>query len=186
MDALTTSTDALPSVLPQALSETALSEKPDVISLKQAGNVASISELMDVASPSKKAFTSPDITVDSSSEDGMAGEVQTGAGESVMYRMDGKSKNALQVDELLFSVSPDSGTEMSVTATTRESERGEHLEIEPVEVSTARGEVAALAAAKQRLEAQHKRIERTLRENRVSIGEIREVKFHSTIIFSTP
>lgn len=174
MDTLTTSTDALPSVLPQALSETTLSEKPDVISLRQAGNVASMSELIDTPSLTKKAFGSPDVTMDCCSEDG--GEVQTGAEGRAMYRVEQKAKNT-RVEGLLFSVSPDSGTEMSVTAATGESsERGQRPEIEPVVVSAAREEVAVLAAAKQRLEAQHKRIERTLRENRNSIGEIREVQ----------
>ncbi len=176
MDALTTSTDALPNVLSQALSETTLSEKPDAISLKQAGNVASMTELDAPPPPTKKAFGSPDVTMDSCSEDCMSGEMQTGAGGNVMYRVEDKVKTALRVDELLFSISPDSGTEMSVTAAAGgASQREEHPEIEPVEVSTARGEVALLVAAKQRLEAQHKRIERTLRENRTGISEFREV-----------
>ena len=182
VDALTTSSDALPSTLPhEALSETTLSDKPDALSLKQAGNVASMSEVMDMPPhppPSQKAFGSPDIAADSCSEDCMMGEVQTGAGGTVIYRINKKSrKNQLRVDELLFSVSPDSGTEMSVTAAMAESERGEEQpEMEPVEVSTAREEVAVLAAAKQRLEAQHKRIARTLRENRASVNEVREVR----------
>lgn len=186
MNALTTSISV---PFPQVLSDTTLSEKPDSISLKQAGNVASMTELGDVMSPlSKKAFASPDITTDSGSEDYMSGEVQTGAGGGVMYHVNEKPKNALRgVDKLLFPVSPDSGTEMSVTATTEgvAEERGEECsEIEPVKVSTAREEVAILAAAKQRLEAQHLRAERALRENRTSIGEIRQVCIKASAIHS--
>ena len=94
-----------------------------------------------------------------------------------MYKVESKLNQVaitrtLVPEELMFSVSPDSGTEMSVTTTAAEREQAE---MEPLEVSAAREAVATLRAVKQRLETQHHRVERMLGENRASMADIREV-----------
>ena len=61
-------------------------------------------------------------------------------------------------------LSPDSGAEVSSVPT-----------MEPFDVSLAREEVATLVADKQRMEAQHKRLERRLKENRAKGDKIQEV-----------
>lgn len=157
----------------QDQSETLLNEKSDPISLKQAGHVASTSHLdTDMPNPGKKAFVSPSVTIDVASDDGMSpgGMMETGAGGCVLYK-DAKPKGIRMAlsKELLLSVSPDSGTEMTVPA-----ER-DRVEMEPVGVSRAREAAAMLGAAKQRLEAQHRGLEKMLKENRASIAEVREV-----------
>ena len=61
-------------------------------------------------------------------------------------------------------VSPDSGTELSSLPPT-----------ESYDVSSAREELATLVADKQRMEAQHKRVERKLKETRAKMADIQEV-----------
>ena len=61
-------------------------------------------------------------------------------------------------------VSPDSGTELSSLPP-----------MESYDVSSAREELATLVADKQRMEAQHKRVERKLKETRAKMAVIQEV-----------
>ena len=61
-------------------------------------------------------------------------------------------------------VSPDSGTELSSLPP-----------MESYDVSSAREELATLVADKQRMEAQHKRVERRLKETRAKMAVIQEV-----------
>lgn len=69
-----------------------------------------------------------------------------------------------QTSGILTSISPDSGTaEMS----------GSH--VEPYNVVCSREEVSTLVADKQRMEAQHRRLERKLQESRGKVLEINEV-----------
>lgn len=112
----------------------------------------------------------------------MAGEVEMGPGGCVIYKVDNKPREFTKVAtsrlEMVQSVSPDSGAEMmSVTAAVEGEGEGEGdlPEMEPVEVSDMREAMAVLGAAKQKLEAQHKRVQRMLRENRAGVAEIREV-----------
>lgn len=96
----------------------------------------------------------------------------------MLYRVDNKPREFVKIAagcfprDLVLSVSPDSGTEMSVTAVAAERDQ---LEMEPVEVSAAREAVAMLGVVKRRLEAQHERMGRRLKENRAAMAEIREV-----------
>ena len=48
--------------------------------------------------------------------------------------------------------------------------------MEPLDVASSREELATLVADKQRMEAQHKRLQRRLREIRTKMVELQEVK----------
>ena len=63
------------------------------------------------------------------------------------------------------STSPDSGAVMSPI-------------MEPLDVVSSREELATLVADKQRMEAQHKRLQRHLRETRAKMAEVQEVREH--------
>ena len=58
--------------------------------------------------------------------------------------------------------SPDSGADMSPI-------------MEPLDVASSREELAMLVADKQRMEAQHKRLQRHLKETRAKMAEVQEV-----------
>jgi hypothetical protein len=147
-----------------------LHEKQDPLSLQQAGHFASNSSEAAVETK-EPLLLSPSVTMD----DSLMGEVGTGAGGYIMYKVDNKprefTKVAAACRELELSSSPDSGTEMMSITVPGE---GEGL-MEPEEVSAAREAMAVLGAAKQRLEAQRKRVEKGLKENRAGMAAIREV-----------
>lgn len=180
----------LRSFLDHTPSKTRLNDKAgSTLSLKEAGRVASISELASVVFSGKKACEEEDSLSRGEDEVGAGGCVadpQSGGEEDNMCEEDPLSGGEEEVvmrtvkpkasegfpKDLLYPISPDSGTEMSVTAPA-ETDR---VEMEPVGVSRAREAVATLAAAKQRLETEHKRVERGLRENRTRVAQVREVR----------
>lgn len=135
------------------------------------------SPLVGFAYTNKKASSSPAVQ-DPGDEDCLSGMLDTGAGGYVLYR-DAKPKDISSFPkELVLSVSPDSGTEMSVTVPVERDQ----VEMEPVGVSGAREAVAMLVAANQKLNTQHQRMEKMLRENRSSVTEIKKVKLKFGLI----
>lgn len=162
-------TEAYP--VPRGQDHAPSGDLPDPLSLRQAGQyVSSTSELTDTSRPSssKKELASSQTVA----MEGLTADVQTDTSECVAYKMEDKPKGIVFPSELVLSVSPDSGTEMSVPV-----ER-DRPEMELLDVSTAREEVAMLAEGKQRLQIQHTRLERLLRENRASVAEVREVSMY--------
>ena len=72
-----------------------------------------------------------------------------------------------QPSSVHMSISPDSGTaELSAS------------QVEPFMVSSSREELSTLVADKQRMEAQHRRLERKVKENKSKVLEINEVHVH--------
>ena len=136
-------------------------EHPDVISLKKAGAVASSSEfqIMDESTVPATVTQEEDCTNFGNSTGIRSALYKTGRIACIPNH---------SLVGLLSSVSPDSGTEMSVTAT-------EPMGMEPPSVSTAREEVANLGTAKQKIEAQHSILEKQLRENKANIAEVKDV-----------
>ena len=161
--------------------------------------MSSPSELVVISPPDNTSNKREcDVLTDTDGEEGGVsglGEIQTDTGGCIIYKMESKVKDfvhrALPPEELAFSMSPDSGTDMTITAPAeRRGERGGGSgrggggggEMEPIEVSNAREEMAMLVAVKQRLEAQHKRMEKMLAENRASIAETKEVKALTIVV----
>ncbi len=131
----------------------------DSLSLRQAGDVVMSDSQLQQLDDLKTSTVSEDQT--------------TGPEGNVFYVVREESENFSSLRptrELVMSVSPDSGAEMSVTVP-------DQREMEPFVVSRAREEIASLKAAKYRLETQHARLEKKLKENKANVAEIKEVCF---------